>query len=35
MAFLIQANTNEELPEYLIGTCRINHLEPSKSVPIT
>ncbi|KAL9675083.1 hypothetical protein QQ045_003283 [Rhodiola kirilowii] len=35
MAFLIQANTNEELPEYLIGTCRLNHLEPSKSVPIT
>ncbi|KZV39761.1 protein ENHANCED DISEASE RESISTANCE 2-like [Dorcoceras hygrometricum] len=32
MAFLIQANTPEELPEYLIGTCRLNHLDVSKSV---
>uniref|UniRef100_A0A7N0U781 Protein ENHANCED DISEASE RESISTANCE 2-like n=1 Tax=Kalanchoe fedtschenkoi TaxID=63787 RepID=A0A7N0U781_KALFE len=34
MAFLIQANTYEELPEYLLGTCRLNHLDPSKSVPV-
>ncbi|XP_075519921.1 protein ENHANCED DISEASE RESISTANCE 2-like isoform X3 [Primulina tabacum] len=32
MAFLIQANTPEELPEYLIGTCRLNHLDVSKSI---
>ncbi|KAK9280269.1 hypothetical protein L1049_013957 [Liquidambar formosana] len=32
MAFLIQANTEEELPEYLLGTCRLNHLDASKSV---
>ncbi|KAJ8768696.1 hypothetical protein K2173_023600 [Erythroxylum novogranatense] len=32
MAFLIQANTEEELPEYLIGTCRLNHLDASKAV---
>ncbi|KAJ8751476.1 hypothetical protein K2173_016693 [Erythroxylum novogranatense] len=34
MAFLIQANTEEELPEYLIGTCRLNHLDASKAVPL-
>lgn len=32
MAFLVQANTTEELPEYLLGTCRLNHLDASKSV---
>ncbi|XP_050212547.1 protein ENHANCED DISEASE RESISTANCE 2-like isoform X2 [Mercurialis annua] len=32
MAFLIQANTPEELPEYLLGTCRLNHLDASKAV---
>ncbi|KAF7805602.1 protein ENHANCED DISEASE RESISTANCE 2-like [Senna tora] len=32
MAFLIQGNTPEELPEYLLGTCRLNHLDASKSV---
>ncbi|KAK6138090.1 hypothetical protein DH2020_028180 [Rehmannia glutinosa] len=32
MAFLVQANTPEELPEHLIGTCRLNHLDVSKSV---
>uniref|UniRef100_A0A2P2KW28 Protein ENHANCED DISEASE RESISTANCE 2 isoform X2 n=1 Tax=Rhizophora mucronata TaxID=61149 RepID=A0A2P2KW28_RHIMU len=32
MAFLIQANTEEELPEYLIGTCRLNHLDASRAV---
>ncbi|KAK9282728.1 hypothetical protein L1049_010948 [Liquidambar formosana] len=32
MAFLIQANTPEELPEFLLGTCRLNHLDASKSV---
>ncbi|KAJ0046656.1 hypothetical protein Pint_06039 [Pistacia integerrima] len=32
MAFLIQGNTEEELPEFLLGTCRLNHLDVSKSV---
>ncbi|KAJ4895836.1 Pleckstrin homology (PH) and lipid-binding START domains-containing protein [Raphanus sativus] len=32
MAFLIQANTVEELPELLLGTCRLNYLDASKSV---
>nr|CAN74297.1 hypothetical protein VITISV_018694 [Vitis vinifera] len=32
MAFLIQANTQEELPEVLLGTCRFNHLDASKAV---
>ncbi|PRQ33532.1 putative protein ENHANCED DISEASE RESISTANCE 2, PH domain, START [Rosa chinensis] len=32
MAFLIQANTPEELPEYLLGTCRLNHLDASKAI---
>ncbi|KAG6432816.1 hypothetical protein SASPL_104403 [Salvia splendens] len=32
MAFLVQANTPEELPEYLIGTCRLNHLDVAKSI---
>ncbi|EOA25157.1 hypothetical protein CARUB_v10018468mg [Capsella rubella] len=32
MAFLIQANTAEELPELLLGTCRLNYLDVSKSV---
>ncbi|CAK9165191.1 unnamed protein product [Ilex paraguariensis] len=32
MAFLIQANTTEELPECLLGTCRLNHLDASKSI---
>ncbi|XP_052117852.1 protein ENHANCED DISEASE RESISTANCE 2-like [Arachis duranensis] len=31
MAFLIQGNTQEELPEILIGTCRLNHLDSSKA----
>ncbi|RRT46636.1 hypothetical protein BHE74_00045756 [Ensete ventricosum] len=35
MAFLIQGNTEEELPEFLLGTCRLNHLDVSKSVPLT
>ncbi|KAI4334386.1 hypothetical protein L6164_019086 [Bauhinia variegata] len=34
MAFLIQGNTPEELPEYLLGTCRLNHLDASKSVSL-
>ncbi|GFZ14760.1 pleckstrin homology (PH) and lipid-binding START domains-containing protein [Actinidia rufa] len=34
MAFLIQANTQEELPECLIGTCRLNHLDVSKTVVV-
>ncbi|XP_073040663.1 protein ENHANCED DISEASE RESISTANCE 2-like isoform X2 [Primulina eburnea] len=33
MAFLIQGNTEDELPEFLLGTCRLNHLDASKSVP--
>ncbi|KAL3523463.1 hypothetical protein ACH5RR_016297 [Cinchona calisaya] len=32
MAFLIQGNTQEELPEFLLGTCRLNHLDAAKSV---
>ncbi|KAG5610658.1 hypothetical protein H5410_021939 [Solanum commersonii] len=32
MAFLIQDNTSEELPEFLLGTCRLNHLDVSKSI---
>ncbi|KAJ8432037.1 hypothetical protein Cgig2_020581 [Carnegiea gigantea] len=32
LAFLIQANTEEELPEQLLGTCRLNHLDASKAV---
>ncbi|KAJ8438412.1 hypothetical protein Cgig2_004522 [Carnegiea gigantea] len=31
MAFLIQGNTEEELPERLLGTCRINHLDVSRA----
>ncbi|XP_039017410.1 protein ENHANCED DISEASE RESISTANCE 2-like isoform X2 [Hibiscus syriacus] len=34
MAFLIQANTEEELPEYLLGTCRLNHLDATRSVTV-
>ena len=32
LAFLIQGNTEEELPEFLLGTCRLNHLDASKAV---
>lgn len=32
LAFLIQANTEDELPEALIGACRLNHLNISKAV---
>ncbi|CAL5322331.1 unnamed protein product [Camellia sinensis] len=35
MAFLIQANTQEELPECLLGTCRLNHLDIAKTVVVT
>ncbi|XAR72119.1 hypothetical protein NMG60_11018640 [Bertholletia excelsa] len=35
LAFLIQANTEEELPECLLGTCRLNHLDASKAVVVT
>ncbi|PKA55689.1 hypothetical protein AXF42_Ash011981 [Apostasia shenzhenica] len=35
MAFLIQGNTEEELPEFLLGTCRLNHLDASKAVSVT
>ncbi|XP_047317928.1 protein ENHANCED DISEASE RESISTANCE 2 isoform X2 [Impatiens glandulifera] len=34
MAFLIQGNTLDELPERLLGTCRLNHLDASKAVSI-
>lgn len=27
-----QANTEEELPEFLLGTCRLNHLDAAKAV---
>ncbi|XP_010940820.1 protein ENHANCED DISEASE RESISTANCE 2 isoform X2 [Elaeis guineensis] len=32
MAFLIQANTSEELPEQLIGAVRVSHLELSSAM---
>ncbi|XP_022133494.1 protein ENHANCED DISEASE RESISTANCE 2-like isoform X2 [Momordica charantia] len=32
MAFVIQGNTQEELPEILLGTCRLNHLDAAKSI---
>ncbi|KAK1586657.1 hypothetical protein Q3G72_004692 [Acer saccharum] len=32
MAFLVQANTDGELPESLLGTCRLNHLDAAKAV---
>ncbi|CAI5481216.1 unnamed protein product [Closterium sp. Yama58-4] len=32
MAFLIQGNTDEELPEKLLGTIRISHLEPNAAL---
>ncbi|XP_021905613.1 protein ENHANCED DISEASE RESISTANCE 2-like [Carica papaya] len=32
MAFVIQGNTQEELPEILLGTCRLSYLDASKSV---
>ncbi|KAL5998349.1 hypothetical protein ACLOJK_009289 [Asimina triloba] len=32
MAFLIQGNSREELPEFLLGTCRLNHLDASKAI---
>ncbi|KAL8231954.1 hypothetical protein R6Q57_001732 [Mikania cordata] len=34
MAFLIQANSQEELPEKLLGTCRLNHMDASKAISI-
>nr|CAD1820858.1 unnamed protein product [Ananas comosus var. bracteatus] len=34
MAFLIQGNTEAELPEFLLGTCRLNHLDASKAVAV-
>ncbi|OAE20107.1 hypothetical protein AXG93_3818s1050 [Marchantia polymorpha subsp. ruderalis] len=33
MAFLIQANTEDELPEHLLGTCRLSYLDINKAVP--
>jgi hypothetical protein len=33
MAFLIQADTEDELPEHLLGTVRLNHLDVAKAVP--
>ncbi|XP_027364670.1 protein ENHANCED DISEASE RESISTANCE 2-like [Abrus precatorius] len=35
MAFLIQANTQDELPEVLLGTCRLNHMDASKAIFVT
>ncbi|KAH7547894.1 hypothetical protein JRO89_XS14G0033700 [Xanthoceras sorbifolium] len=34
MAFLVQGNTEEELPESLLGTCRLNNLDVTKSVQV-
>lgn len=33
LAFLIQANTEEELPECLLGTCRLMNLDIAKAIP--
>ncbi|XVE68880.1 hypothetical protein DITRI_Ditri09bG0104900 [Diplodiscus trichospermus] len=33
MAYVIQGNTQEELPETILGTCRLNHLDLSKALP--
>ncbi|KAK9676707.1 hypothetical protein RND81_11G094400 [Saponaria officinalis] len=35
MAFLLEANTEDELPEQLLGTCRLNHLDASKAMSVT
>ncbi|KAH8933782.1 hypothetical protein BDL97_18G048300 [Sphagnum fallax] len=32
MAFLIQANTEEELPENILGTCRLSNLDMTKAI---
>lgn len=32
MAFLVQANTTEELPEQLIGAVRVSHVELSSAM---
>ncbi|KAK7279645.1 hypothetical protein RJT34_24701 [Clitoria ternatea] len=34
MAFLIQGNTQDELPEVLLGTCRLNHMDASKAFAV-
>ncbi|XP_061347077.1 protein ENHANCED DISEASE RESISTANCE 2 [Gastrolobium bilobum] len=34
MAFLIQGNTQDELPEVLLGTCRLNHMDASKALVV-
>ncbi|KAJ8759159.1 hypothetical protein K2173_004166 [Erythroxylum novogranatense] len=34
LAFVVQANTEEELPEVLFGACRLSHLDMSKAVPV-
>ncbi|KAH1139327.1 Protein ENHANCED DISEASE RESISTANCE 2-like [Glycine soja] len=31
MAFLVQGSTPDELPEVLLGTCRLNHMDASKA----
>lgn len=33
--YIFQADTQEELPERLLGTCRLNHLDISKTVVVT
>ena len=30
---ILQANTEEELPEYLLGTCRLVNLDITKAIP--
>ncbi|KAI0493461.1 hypothetical protein KFK09_023578 [Dendrobium nobile] len=34
MAFLIQGNSQEELPEFLLGTCRLNYLDATKAIHV-
>ncbi|CAN6479366.1 unnamed protein product [Victoria cruziana] len=35
LAFVIQANTEEELPEFLLGTCQLNQLDIAKAANVT
>ncbi|CAK8573166.1 unnamed protein product [Lathyrus sativus] len=34
IAFLIQGNTQDELPEVLVGTCRFNHMDATKAIAV-
>ncbi|KAK8941070.1 hypothetical protein KSP39_PZI010420 [Platanthera zijinensis] len=34
MAFVIQGNTQQELPEFVLGTCRLNYLDAAKAIHV-